>query len=389
MKLDQLPENDSTQLVKSKKTERHEKASSFVDNNATILEMLNPMKSMNLSSNLHSFYNFKELKKQVEVLMRTQSNIIFYVLHQNLMEDDAHKDFFKNMVGRFYDLPEWSWKFYQGEKYISDTMIGLVLTENKHYYKKYFKQDNQFKDHEFSAVAETNYSGIRYFNKVALEEYHGGEYDNRFCRYFSPFNRQFPTNTGATWTTRLEPNTFEMKYEFGRMSPNQFFIKQTTDKDVDNDWFIASIDWIKTSGIVKEHFKDAILNLGVYASIGLDKFGEIIAAFKERFSEVEIKWDDSWEVEWPEETNKRIRSLSQTFPWSKDYICENEHLLDLDVLGLNMSVPWDMELVKFFIKKGYGGRMSENKAVFDKVFEPILTDEIIQKLYNCEYERYE
>jgi hypothetical protein len=389
MKLDQIPDNDSAQVVKSKKIERQDKISSFVDNNTTILEMLNPLKSINLTSNLHSFYNFKELKKQVEVLMRTQSNIIFYILHQNFMVDEAHKDFFKNMVGRFYDLPEWAWKFYQGEKYNSDTMIGLVLTENKHYYKKYFKERNQFKDHEFSSLEETNYSGISYFNKVALEEYHGGEFDNRFCRYFSPFNRLLPSNTNATWTSRLEPNTFEMKYEFGRMNPNQFFIKQTTDKDVDNHWFIASFDWIKTSDIVKEHFEKAILNLGVFASLGLDKFDEIIAAFKERFSEVDIKWDDLWESEWPEDTNKMIRSLSQTFTWSKEYIYENEDILDLDVLGLNMSVPWDMELVKFFIERGYGGRMSENKAVFEKVFEPILTDEIIHKLFNCEYERYE
>jgi len=54
-----------------------------------------------------------------------------------------------------------------------------------------------------------------------------------------------------------------------------------------------------------------------------------------------------------------------------------------------MTVPWDIELVKFFIDRGYGGRMSENKAVFDKVFEPIITDGIIEKLFNCEYKTYE
>jgi len=306
------------------------------------------------------------------------------------MIDEAHKEFFKNMVGRFYDLPEWAWGFYQGEKYISDgTMIGLVLTENKHYYKKYKREDNHFGTYEFYSEKESKHYRIRYFNRVALEEYYGGEFDTNFCKYFSPFNRTLPTNTDDLWSSRHELNTFEKHYEFGRMTPHQFLIKQNTDEDVDNNWFIATLDWIKTSEIVKEHFHDAIQNFGVFASIGLDKFDEIIAAFKERFKEIDINWDDSWENEWGEETNKIIRSLSQTFPWTKEYIYNNEDILDLDVLGLNMSVPWDMELVKFFIEKGYGGRMSENKAVFEMVFEPILTDEIIQKLFNCEYERYE
>ena len=54
-----------------------------------------------------------------------------------------------------------------------------------------------------------------------------------------------------------------------------------------------------------------------------------------------------------------------------------------------MSVPWDMELVKLFIMKGFGGRMSENKAVFDKVFKPLLTEEILDKLFRCEYDKYQ
>lgn len=48
-----------------------------------------------------------------------------------------------------------------------------------------------------------------------------------------------------------------------------------------------------------------------------------------------------------------------------------------------------MELVKFFIDRGYGGRMSENKAVYDKVFEQLLTDDILKKLFSCEYTPYE
>src|SRR5690606_9411119 len=113
-------------------------------------------------------------------------------------------------------------------------------------------------------------------------------------------------------------------------------------------------------------------------------------AFKERATLEEIEWNDEWIPNfWVEDDFKIIRSLSQTFNWTKEYIFQNEGLFNLDVLGLNMSVPWDMELVKFFIERSYGRRMSENKAVFDKVFEPLLTDEILKKLFYCEYEPYE
>lgn len=390
MKLDQIPENDSTQLVKSKKTERIDKGSSFVDNNTTILELLNPLKSINLTSNLHSFYNFKELTKQVEVLMRSQSNIIFYILHQNFMCDDAHKEFFKNMVGRFYDMPEWSWKYYQGLNGVENTIVGLVLTENYPMYKRYNSLNNRLHDWEFSTIEDDDAFSFLDFNACAIFEYFGVDIVDKNGKYFSPFNRKFPTNTKKVWSNRLEPNTFVETYEFGRTQPLIHFIKQKDENKSANSWFIASLDWIRTTKIItKENFEDVILNYGIYASIGLDNFESIIAAFRERADELDVDWEDYWESEWPDEDNKKIRSLSQTFPWTKEYIFENEDILDLDVLGLNMTVPWDMELVKFFIDRGYGGRMSENKAVFDKVFEPILTDGIIEKLFNCEYKPYE
>ena len=115
---------------------------------------------------------------------------------------------------------------------------------------------------------------------------------------------------------------------------------------------------------------------------------EIVNVIKKRANELNIEFKDEWIPDWSFEDEKLIRSLSQTFQWSKDYIFENEDLLNLDVLGLNMTVPWDMDLVKFFIKRGYSGRMSENKAVFDQVFKPLLTDEILDMLFRLEYEKY-
>jgi hypothetical protein len=394
MKLDQIPENDSTQLVKSKKTERIDKTSSFVDNNTTILELLNPLKNINLSSNLHSFYNFKELTKQVEVLMRTQSNIIFYILHQNFMYDDAQKEFFKNMVGRFYDMPEWSWDYYQGIDYRNSneftTMLGLILMENKHFYKKYRKPNLNLIEWEFNRKENAEKPvELTCFNKLSLEEYWGGKFDKVHCAYFVPYNKIEISDRDISDERAWEAISFDNFFEFGRFNTNSFKTKRKSEELEENYWFIASFNWIKEIDDEKVDFSEALKSYSVYASLGIDNFDKIIDIFKQRADELDLEWDDDWIPKFEEDEIKFIRSLSQTFPWTKEYIFQNEDNLNLDVLGLNMTVPWDMELVKFFIDRGFGGRMSENKAVFEKVFEPILTDGIIEKLFNCEYKPYE
>lgn len=396
MKLDEIDNNVSTNVVRLQKKEKTSSVSySIGDNNSTILELLNPLKSININSNFHSFYNFKQMRSQVDKLIKAQSNIIFYVIHQNFMCDDEHKEFFKNMVGRFYDMPEWSWKYYNGYKYriykSYKTILHLVLLENFNLYKRYKYVKEVFGNITFNTNQDSTafYDAIC-FSLLALEEYWGEsnfKYDH--TAYYVPFNKHKITDEDISDKRSWNGITFDEPYEFGRMQPTNFLIKRKSETLQDNYWFVASYDWIENSKEVADKFEWAILNYGVYASLGLENFDKIISAFKTRAEELNIAWKESWEEMWDEVDCKIIRSLSQTFPWSKEYIVENEQILNLDVLGLNMTVPWDMELVKFFIERGYGGRMSENKAVFDKVFEPILTDDILLKLFNCEYTPYE
>lgn len=80
--------------------------------------------------------------------------------------------------------------------------------------------------------------------------------------------------------------------------------------------------------------------------------------------------------------------MSQTTPWSIDYIEQNKEYLDLETLAFNVSIPWNIEFVKFFVNEGLGFHIARNKTVFEKVFAPILTDEIVEKLFRMEYERY-
>ena len=391
MNFDQIKEesNDSAERNRIRKTDRNR---SINDINETIMDLLNPLKQINLSSGFHSFYNFTEMKRQVEQLLRTQSNIIFYILHQNFMVDDAHKDFFKNMVGRFYDLPERFWSYYQGKEYrISNnfsTILKLVLTENLHFYKKFQDNNNAFHKFKFSVKEGTsvNTTNIR-FNKLALEEYWGGLFNDANCAYFAPYNKVKITDRDIASTRKWEAISFDQDYEFGRTNPNSFLIKMKSEELKNNFWFIASFDWIGNLGN-EENIKAGLNSKAVYASLGLEKFDEIVNAFKVRCEVLQIDWDDSWIPEFDKNEMKVIRSLSQTFSWTKEYIFRNEDSLDLDVLGLNMSIPWDMELVKYFIEKGYGNRLSENKAVYDKVFKTILIDEIVEKLFRCEYDPY-
>lgn len=395
MNYNEKPVGDKKNDSSIKKNER------FVgESNSRIpMNVYDPFNPLNFNDKQLSFKSIRESQTYIKNVLFVQENSCFYLLHNSFMCDDEHKEFFKNIVGRFYELPKWSWSYYQGNNYTTyttyndlGTLLGLILTENLTLFKKYYKTfPNDFSQYRFSCREDGGrIVNICFFNKLSFEEYLGSLILNDAqSAYFYPYNKALITNKFISFKREWDGISFDLDYEFGRFSTNQLLIRQKTEDLKSNNWFIASLDWIRSSSQVEEHFEDTILNLGVYASIGLDKFDLIIETFKGRASKLGVDWCESWEEEWPENVNMKIRSLSQTFPWTKEYIFENEEMLDLDVLGLNMTVPWDIELVKFFIDRGYGGRMSENKAVYDKVFAPLLTDEILRKLFACEYTPYE
>lgn len=394
MKLDQTPEKKTTTMqVVAKKRESFPASAG---NTGSVLELLNPLKSININSDLHSFYNFRESKESIEALLKAQSNLVFYVLHQNFMCDEAHREFFKNMVGRFYDLPERFWDYYRGLDYtnyttIYPTMIGLVLFENKNFYEKILNQDFAILKKRFKRTkAEKNFVETKYLNALCLEEYWGGKFEPSITKYFAPSNRKNISPTGYISYKREYSGeiSFTELYEYGRFQPNKFWVKRSTENTEENYWYISTIETLSKLDSFPAELPVFINSKGIYASIGIDKKDDIIQLIKKRASELNLSFDDNWIPAWNTDDERIIRSLSQTFPWNKEFIYENEDLLNLDVLGLNMTIPWDMELVKFFVKRGYGGRMSENKAVFDKVFKPLLTDEILDMLFRLEYEKY-
>lgn len=382
MKLDQITEKETTTAqVVSKKRE----TATTTGYSGSILELLNPLKSVNINSDLHSFNNFRESKESIEALLKAQSNLVFYVLHQNFMCDDVHKEFFKNMVGRFYDLHEKFWDYYRGVNYFSTSEIealsGLILLENGPLYLKTLNGDYKLIKRRFEAENSAKL-GKLVFNSHALLHFHGIDILNKeFAWFYFPFNRD---NSNSVFTHYKLG--FENSYEYGRFKPldDLWFARHWDSK---NDWYIITEQMIASSKSV-ESFKNHIKDSKLYASIGVDNMDKNISFFNQISKNANFEFKEDWIPQFDDETKKKIRSISQTFQWSKEFIFENEDLLNLDVLGLNMTVPWDMELVKFFVKRGYGGRMSENKAVFDKVFKPLLTDEILDMLFRLEYEKY-
>jgi hypothetical protein len=393
MKLDQTPEKETTAMqVNAKKRESYP---SSAGNNGSILELLNPLKSININSDLHSFYNFRESKESIEALLKAQSNLVFYVLHQNFMCDELHREFFKNMIGRFYDLPERFWDYFRGFEYSASnsgypTMLGLVLLENKNLYEKVINQDLAIFKKKFQRIKSENLPvAQKYFNALCLEEYWGGQFDSSITKYFVPSNRKNVVSSIGYCRSKSSGICFNEPYECGRFRQDLLLIKINDPNKLDeNYWYKIKADELVTINLTSSLLPFLIKSKGVYASIGLEHKIEILDLIKKRVNELNLPFDDDWIPVWDKEDEKMIRSLSQTFLWSKEYIYENEDLLNLDVLGLNMTVPWDMDLVKFFVRHGYGGRMSENKAVFDKVFKPLLTDEILDMLFRLEYERY-
>lgn len=391
MRFDTVDENDENKSLVE--TERKQTVRKNTTGSGSILELLNPLKSVNINSDLHSFYNFRESKESVEALLKAQTNLVFYVVHQNFMCDEAHKEFFKNMIGRFYDVPENLWDYYQGYEYIKNddysTLLGLVLLENKNIYDKHFSQNTKIQKKRFArAIKEGPIHDIQFMNRLCLEEYWGGDYSNSFTKFFGPFNN-YLDGIKRIAGDRRNARCFKNPYEYGRFKTDKYWVKHNYDYMALNYWYKISFDEL----ILLEKFPVLIESFigahGLYASLGLENFDKIINTVKDKAKVFNLEFNENWIPKWTEDDKKMIRSLSQTFNWTKDFIYKNEELLDLDVLGLNMSVPWDIDLVKFFIRKGYGGRMSENKAVFDKVFKPLLTDEIVEMLFKLEYPKYQ
>lgn len=375
MKLDQIPDKETgTIQVVSKKRE----IATSTSNSGSILELLNPLKSVNINSNLHSFNNFRESKESIEALLKAQSNLVFYVLHQNFMCDDSHKEFFKNMVGRFYDLPEMFWGYYRGINYFSEdekeSLNGLVLLENGPLYLRTLNGDYNFIHYNFKAVNSRTNDKIL-FNKYCLIHLHGFDNINyEIADDFAPINSNIKLDS-------FNSRGFNQKYEENRFRTN------LKDKYVYGYWDIVKDE--NFNSIFWRYGGDVPLRyMSLYASYGIDDLDATISHIMKMSTENGRNFSENDFPKWNNDDLNMIRSISQTFEWSKNYIFENEDLLNLDVLGLNMTVPWDMDLVKFFIKRGYGGRMSENKAVFDKVFKPLLTDEILDMLFRLEYEKY-
>ena len=69
MKLDDVTNGNNSQSVRIQKKERNLSSSdSYCENDAKIIDLLNPLKSINLNSGFHSFNNFKVIKNQLENL---------------------------------------------------------------------------------------------------------------------------------------------------------------------------------------------------------------------------------------------------------------------------------------------------------------------------------
>ncbi len=351
-------------------------------------ELLTPLRSMNINSSLHSFYDFREIKENLENLLKAESNLVFYVLHQNFMCDDEHKEFFKNMVGRFFNLPESLWDYYNGGSFINHysnkgSLLGLVLLENCELYQEHKNGTPKVLNHKFKAENSQN-SSMLYFNKHSLRQIGGITNPiNEYCNFFYPCNV-----FGRSESSFDIRHGFERDYEYGRFdSTADSIYTSSIGAKVSNPWFICTYDYLES--ITEEIILyEAVINKSTYASLGIEKKDIIIERLKKQAKKINVKFDDEWIPKFDAEEEKQIRSLSQTFKWTKDYIFQNEKNLNLNVLGLNLTVPWDFEMVKFFIKRGYGGSMSENKAVFEKVFKSILTEEIVNMLFKLEYEKF-
>ncbi len=161
---------------------------------SSLLDLLNPLMDANINPNLHSFYDFRELKDSVLDLLRKQENMIFYVLHQNFMCDEDHKGFFKEIVGRYYDVPEKLWGYYKGLKYFSEdnnnVCVGLVLFENYNLYKRAIAGESKICDYQFKVDDDSKSLANLRFNELSfmIDGFSKVYGCDKFSTYYSIYN---------------------------------------------------------------------------------------------------------------------------------------------------------------------------------------------------------
>ena len=342
------------------------------ENNNKLNIILNPLQGVDIKSDIYSFNELKSVKENFDNYMKSCENYMFYFLHQSFMCDEEHKKFFKSMVGRFYDLPERFWKYYWME----------ALEDSKGEYYLSFELNENF--NIYSKINNGGYPSIerelnKYFGFPDQTKWQFNE--DAICLFWGTLNEnrsdyQYYLDKGYKFYELYRFRTSLYKISNGRI-----FYKT-------NYWNLDFSD-LKDFSICLADFRELRYNNAAFAYWGLENVEEFCKLYNKC---IEINnWDIpkiNIPIEISENDIKIIRSISQTYNWTADYIINNYELFDLDILSLNMSVPWDIELVKFFINKGYGHRMAQNKAVFDKVFLPILNDNIIEKIFRLEYEYY-
>ena len=379
MKLD----NIKREINSSAKTEIKEVRS---ENTNKLNTVLNPLQGVDIKSDIYSFNELKSVKENFDNYMKSCENYIFYLLHQSFMCDEEHKKFFKSMVGRFYDLPERLWGYYRGIGYSrklygvneNDAYIyGLELLENYNIYLKFINGDYSFHKYRFNTIKENipEYNSIL-FNDTAFFLYWDKSTIINCTRFFTCDRTSFDDRELINMTI------YYKDYEY-----YSFNVSQSSRNKL---LFIPDLSKLKDYNISKYELEGIRKNHSVIiADLGIENIDE----FSDLFNKcIEFKNYDITKFEIPhnfsEQKMNEIRSFVISENWNKEYIINNYELFDLDILSLNMSVPWDIELVKFFISKGYGHRMAQNKAVFDKVFLQILNDNIIDKIFHLEYEYY-
>ena len=344
------------------------------ENTNKLNTVLNPLQGVDIKSDIYSFNELKSVKENFDNYMKSCENYILYLLHQSFMCDEEQKKFFKSMVGRFYDLPERFWKYYWME----------ALEDSKGEYYLSFELNENF--NIYSKINNGGYPSIerelnKYFGFPDQTKWKFNEYAIRFF-------------WGALDTTIYYSNHIKngyKLYELSRFRTSLCEIQSGAygEPSRSNFWYLPDFSKLKDFSIRLQDFKELRYSDAAIANWGLENIDEFYELTNKC---IEVNnWDIpkiNIPIEISENDIKIIRSISQTYNWTADYIINNYELFDLDILSLNMSVPWDIELVKFFINKGYGHRMAQNKAVFDKVFSPILNDNIIEKIFRLEYEYY-
>lgn len=201
--------------------------------------------------------------------------------------------------------------------------------------------------------------------------------------------KELSENTSIPWTAELIEK-FKNKWNWSMLSKNAS-IPWTAEliekfKDKWEWWKLSENTHISWSVELIEKFNDQWYWRGLSTNTSIPWTVELIEKFKDKWSWKILSYNSGlpWGLEFIEEYNDKwdwpLLCKNPDLSWSISLIDKYEDKLDWESLNKNYGVLWTINLIEKYEGKWDWFKWNRDKGFFEKIFQPLLNDELIDEI---------